>query len=76
MRIPNRSRRLLAATFLAAALVPAGAAQADAPQETCDVRLERLQAQFYAMAERRGYEEATDWWYPRWQAYHTSCVMH
>jgi len=76
MRISARSRRLLAATFLAAALVPAASAQADAPQEQCDVRLDRLQAQFYDMAERRGYEAASDWWSARWHAYHTSCVMH
>jgi hypothetical protein len=76
MRLPTRSRRLLAATFLAAALVPAGPALADAPQENCDVRLERLLAQFYDMEERRGYDEAAEWWAPRWMAYHTSCVMH
>jgi hypothetical protein len=75
MRIPIGPRRLLAATFLAAALVPAASAQADAPQEQCDVRLERLEDQFYAMAERRGYEEASEWWSARWQAYHNSCVL-
>jgi hypothetical protein len=76
MRTFSRSRRLLAATFAAAAFVPTASAQADAPQEQCDVRLERLVAQFYDMAERRGYDEASDWWAARWQAYHTSCVMH
>ena len=76
MRIPTRSGRLLAATVLAAALVPAASAQADAPQEQCDIRLDRLEAQFYDMADRRGYDEASDWWAARWQAYHTSCVMH
>ena len=55
--------------------MPAASAQADAPQEQCDVRLDRLQAQFYDMEERHGYEEASDWWYARWHAYHTSCVM-
>jgi hypothetical protein len=76
MRTSSRSRRLLAATFVAAALVPAASAQADGPQEQCDVRLERLVAQFHDMADRRSYEEASDWWAARWQAYHTSCVMH
>jgi hypothetical protein len=76
MRISTRSRRLVAATFIAAALVPAASAQADAPQERCDVRLERLEAQFHDMAERRSYEAASEWWSARWQAYHTSCVMH
>lgn len=76
MRISTRSRRLFAATFIAAALVPAAAANADAPQEQCDVRLERLEAQFYDMADRRGYDVASEWWAARWHAYHTSCVMH
>jgi hypothetical protein len=76
MRTLSRSRRLLAATFVAAALVPAASAQADAPPEQCDVRLDRLVAQFYDMEDRRSYDEASDWWAARWQAYHTSCVMH
>lgn len=76
MRITSSARRLLAATFIAAALVPAASAQADAPQEQCDARLDRLVAQFYDMADRRGYDEASDWWAARWHAYHTSCVMH
>ena len=76
MRIPTGFRRLLAATFLAAALVPAASAQADAPQAQCDDRLDRLVSQFYDMADRRSYEEASEWWAARWQAYHTSCVMH
>jgi hypothetical protein len=76
MRIYACWRRLLAATLLAAALVPAAPAQADAPQEQCDVRLDRLVAQFYDMADRRGYDDASDWWSARWHAYHTSCIMH
>jgi len=27
------------------------------------------------MADRRSYEEASDWWQARWQAYHRSCVI-
>jgi hypothetical protein len=76
MRISTRSRRLFAATFIAAALVPAASAHADASQEQCDVRLDRVEAQFYDMADRRGYDAASEWWAARWQAYHTSCVMH
>ena len=68
-------RRLAATTFIAAALVPVASAQANAPQEQCDVRLDRLEAQFYDMADRRGYEEASEWWQARWAAYHTSCVV-
>jgi hypothetical protein len=76
MRISTSTRRLFAATFIAAALVPAGSAHADAPQEQCDARLDRLEAQFYDMADRRGYDTASEWWAARWHAYHTSCVMH
>ena len=75
MHLPTRTRRILAGVFLAAALVPAASAQANAPQDVCDARLDRLEAQFYDMADRRGYEEASEWWQARWQAYHTSCVV-
>ena len=70
MHLPTSARRILAGVFLAAALAPAASARADAPQDGCDARLE---AQFYDMADRRGYEEASAWWQARWQAYHTSC---
>ena len=71
-------RRLGAALLVAAALAgaAAGPASADDSGAVCDTRLYKLEAQFYAMADRRSYEEASDWWAPRWQAYHTSCVMH
>ena len=70
------SRRLGAALLTAAALAGAGAstASADAAGGVCDTRLDRLEAQFYAMADRRSHEDASDWWSARWQAYHTSCV--
>jgi hypothetical protein len=73
----SRSRRRLAiaGVAVAAALGAAGTAQADAPAELCDARLDNLVAQFYDMADRRSYEEATDWWQARWHAYHTSCVI-
>lgn len=75
MHLPTRTRRVLAGLFAAAALAPAASAQADAPQDVCDTRLDRLEAQFYDMADRRGYEEASEWWQARWAAYHTSCVV-
>ena len=75
MHLPTRVRPFLTGAFLAAALVPAASANADTPQEQCDVRLDRLEAQFYDMADRRGYEEASDWWQARWAAYHASCVV-
>ena len=68
------TRRLLASTFVAAALVPAGSAQADAPQERCEAREDALELQFYEMADRRSYEAASDWWAKRWHAHYTSCV--
>jgi hypothetical protein len=71
-------RRLGAALLTAAALAGAAAAPASADETgtVCDSRLDRLEAQFYEMADRRSYEDASDWWSARWQAYHTSCVMH
>lgn len=86
MHLP-RTRRILAGVFLAAALAPAASAQASTagapatsihaavPQERCDQRLERLEARFYEIAERRGYEAATAWWDKRWEAYHERCVV-
>ena len=73
----SRSRRglAIAGVVVAAALGSAGTAQADPSAEHCDVRLDRLEAQFYDMADRRSYEEASDWWAARWHAYHTSCVI-
>jgi hypothetical protein len=74
MRIPNRRRLSLAALVTVAAVSSAAPAQADAG-DVCDVRLDRLEAQFYDMADRRGYEEASDWWQDRWSAYHRSCIL-
>jgi hypothetical protein len=79
MRHSNRRRRLGIAALLAAAAfsssVPAQASTGATPAD-CDVRLERLEAQFYDMADRRGYEVAAEWWQARWHAYFQSCVMH
>jgi hypothetical protein len=71
-------RRLgLAAILAATALASAAPAQADSADqaEHCDVRLERLEAQFYEMADRRSYEAASEWWQARWHAYFQSCVI-
>jgi hypothetical protein len=71
-----RSRRLaIAGVAVAAALGAAGSAQADPPAEHCDARLDKLIAQFYDQADRRSYEEASDWWQARWHAYYQSCVI-
>ena len=73
----SRPRRglALAGVVAAAALAPAGTAQAAPSAEHCDARLDKLEAQFYDLADRRSYEAASDWWEARWHAYHTSCVI-
>jgi hypothetical protein len=76
--IPSRAGRRLtvAAAVVAAAIGSASPAQASAgaTPADCDVRLERLEAQFYEMADRRSYEAASEWWEARWHAYFQSCV--
>ena len=70
------ARRLGAALLTAAALAGAASSPAAAaPGAVCDTRLDRLEAQFYAMADRHGYDAASEWWNARWAAYHTSCVV-
>lgn len=73
----KRSRLAFAGILAAAAIGSAAPAQADAGATPghCDVRLERLEAQFYDMADRRGYEAASEWWQARWHAYFQSCVI-
>jgi len=70
-----RRRLAIAGIAAAAALGAAGSAQADPSAEYCDARLDKLEAQFYDMTDRRSYEEASDWWQARWHAYYTSCVI-
>ena len=67
-----RRRAAIAAIVAVAAVGSAAPAQADGTG--CDERLDRLEAQFYDMADRRGYYEAADWWQARWHAYFQSCV--
>jgi len=76
----SRAGRRLAVTaaVVAAAIgsaAPAHASAANTPAY-CDVRLDRLEAQFYDMADRRSYEAASKWWDARWHAYFQSCVIH
>jgi hypothetical protein len=75
-QLRRRSRLALAGLAAAAAIGSAAPAQADpgANPGDCDVRLERLEAQFRAMEERHGWEEAAEWWQARWHAYYQSCV--
>jgi hypothetical protein len=51
-------------------------ADVDAAGADCDTRLTKLVDQFYDMADRRGYETASEWWQARWHAYFQSCVLH
>jgi hypothetical protein len=70
-----RTRLALVAALATAAIGSASPAYADSTPADCDVRLERLEAQFYDMADRRGYEAASEWWEARWHAYFQSCVI-
>jgi hypothetical protein len=73
------TRRLSLAALVAAAAItsaaPAQASTTGTPAD-CDVRVERLEAQFYEMADRRSYEDASEWWQARWQAHFQSCILH
>ena len=69
-----RMRLALGAVLAVAALGSASPARADAAD--CDTRLDKLVAQFYEMADRHSYEDATEWWQARWHAYFQSCVLH
>jgi hypothetical protein len=70
-------RVAIAAAVVAGAVGAASPAQASDPNhaEKCDVRLERLEAQFRMMEEQHGWEEAAEWWQPRWKAYFQSCIV-
>jgi len=73
-----RGRLALVATLAAAAIGSAAPAHADVDTTSadCDARLTKLVDQFYDMADRRGYEPATEWWQARWHAYFQSCIVH
>ena len=76
--IRTRGKLALVAVLAASAIGSAAPAHAQvgATAADCDGRLERLEAQFYEMADRRGYEAASEWWQARWHAYFQSCVIH
>ena len=59
----------------AAAVAATLGASAPAQAGDCETRLDRLVEQFYAQADRHGYEAASEWWQSRWHAYHQSCVL-
>jgi hypothetical protein len=70
-------KRIASLAVLAATITAVPAAQADVSTAglDCDERLERLEDRFYLIADRRGYEEATEWWEQRWARYHAHCVL-
>ena len=71
----GRRLAVTAAVVIAAigSAAPAHAGGGNKPAD-CDERLERLEAKFYVIEERRGYEAATEWWDARWQAYYKRCL--
>ena len=75
INLTTRGKLAFAGVLAAAAIGSAAPAQADtsATPADCDARVERLEDQFYAMADRRSYEAAADWWDARWHAVYTSC---
>jgi len=78
MRRFNHRRRLIVASLVAAATVGSAApaqASADASRADCDARLERIEARFRVIEERRGYEAASAWWQVRWQNYYERCLQ-
>jgi hypothetical protein len=76
--IRMRARLALVAILAVASMASAAPARADvgATAADCEARLAKLEAQFYDMADRRGYEAASEWWQARWHAYFQSCIRH
>ena len=72
--IRPRRRLAVAGVIAAAALGSAGTAQAT-PTEQCDARLDRLEAKFLQIEEKRGWEEAVEWWPAHWKAYYERCEV-
>jgi hypothetical protein len=78
MSTTRTRRRLALASILAAAAIGSAApaqAHVDGTPANCDARLERLEAKFRQVEERRGYEAATKWWEVHWQKYYERCVI-
>jgi hypothetical protein len=76
----SRFRLALAAVLAAVAVSPASPAHAHphhnpSKAERCEQRLDRLEARFYEIAEKRGYEYATEWWEGAWQRYYERCEL-
>ena len=74
-RTRSRRRLAIAGIVAAAALGSAGSAQAAPSEERCADRLERLEAKFRTIEEKRGYDAAVEWWPSHWQAYYERCEV-
>ena len=71
-----RSRRLaIAGITVAAALGAAGSAQASSEGDRCAARYDRLEERFRSIEEKRGWDEAADWWQDAWQRYYQRCEI-
>jgi hypothetical protein len=71
-----KHRRALFAGFLAAAAIGTAApSAADAHKYRCEGAVERLEAKFRQIEERRGYDKAVKWWDKAWARYHDRCVV-
>ena len=72
--IRTRGRIAVAGILAAAAFSSAAPAHAD-KAERCENRLERIEARFRVIEERRGYEAASEWWNDHaWPNYYERCV--
>ena len=69
----SRFKPAIAALAVAAALVPAGSAQA-APVD-CEGGAEAVEQQFREIEARKGYDAAVKWWDGAWRKYHDRCVI-
>jgi hypothetical protein len=73
MKSANRRRRFALAALLATAAI-GSAAPAQASPADCETRLERIEAKFREIEEKRGWEAAAEWWEKRWQRYYERCL--
>jgi hypothetical protein len=69
----SRFKPAIAALAVAAALVPAGSAQA-APVD-CEGGAEAVEQQFREIEAKKGYDAAVKWWDGAWRKYHDRCVI-
>ncbi len=78
MSIRIRRRATLAGILAVTALAAPAAAQADAGTATridCDARYERLLDRFRTIEERRGWDEASEWWNEHgWPRFYDRCL--